>query len=475
MTPMTSCQPFRATKIICTIGPATESPEKLRELMKAGANVFRLNMSHSSADWVREISLRIRHLAAELRVNVATLFDLQGPSIRTGDLDTPYDLKPGDRIEFRIGDAAPGLDYSTTVNYEGLVEDVHAGDTMVVDNGGLLMRILEVRPDRVVCEAMTEGRFGSRRHINLPGVALRLPALTDKDLNDLETAISCDADYIAMSFVRSADHIRELRAHIERLGGQARIMAKIEDRQAVSHIDSIILAADVIMVARGDLGIEVNIEELPVIQRHIITQCLRLGRRCVVATHMLESMITQPTPTRAEVTDVSNAIYEQFDAVTLSGETTVGHFPERCVEVLDLIARRMETTESLNLAGNAVLDGDRQKIIRSAVGLADSVEEACLIIFTRRGTTAIQASLLRPANSPIYAFSNDPASVRHLALARGVQAFETNFFRDPEQMLANAFDILKQRCLVRDGQPVVIMGDSLQGELLADSIIFMRV
>lgn len=472
---MNDCQPFRATKIICTVGPATESPDRLRELMESGASVFRLNMSHSSAEWVREISMRIRHLAAQLKVNVATLFDLQGPSIRTGDLDAPYDLKTGDRIELRIDQALPELHYSATVNYEGLVEDVHQGDTMVVDNGGILLRILEVRDDRVICEVLTEGHFGSRRHINLPGVILRLPALTDKDLADLETAVACDADYIAMSFVRSAEHIHELRAHIERLGGQAQIVAKIEDRQAVSHLDSIILASDVVMVARGDLGIEVNIEELPVIQRHIVTQCLRLGRRCVVATHMLESMTTQPTPTRAEVTDVSNAIFEQFDAVMLSGETSVGHFPKRCVEVLDLIARRMERTEGLDLACQAVLDGDRQKIIRSAVSLADSIEEACLIIFTRRGTTAIQASLLRPATSPIYAFSNDPVAVRHLALARGVHAFETNFFRDPEQMLANAFDTLKEQCLVRDGQPVVVMGDSLQGELLADSIIFMRV
>ncbi len=472
---MNPCQPFRSTKISCPIGPATEAIEMISRLMEAGANVFRLNMSHSSHEWVKDVSNRIRLAANNLNVNVATLFDLQGPSIRTGTLEKPYDLQIGDRIEFTLENATPKLPYSTTVNYEGLIEDVQEGNTIVVDNGGILMRVESIDSDRVTCEVLTEGTFGSRRHINLPGVVLRLPALTEKDKGDIQCAIECDADYIAMSFARSSKHIRELRSEIERLGGHSQIIAKIEDQQAVTNIDSIILAADVIMVARGDLGIEINIEELPVIQRRIIKHCLKLGRRCVVATHMLESMITQPTPTRAEVTDVSNAVFEQFDAVMLSGETTVGHFPVRCVEMLDTISRRTEKTGGLNLAASAELEGDRQKIVRSAIDLADSIENACIIIFTRRGLTAIQASLLRPKNSPIYAFSNDPIVVRQLALARGVSAFETNFFRDPEQMIESAFDTLKEHCLIRNGQPVVIMGDSLQGELLADSIIFMRV
>lgn len=473
---MTACQnTFRSTKIIATIGPATESPEILSQLMDAGANVFRLNMSHATHKWVSEISTRIRLIAEEKNINIATLFDLQGPSIRTGTLKKPFDLKTGDQIEFRIRDAKPHIPYSTTVNYEGLLEDVQQGNTMVVDNGSILMTIENIEKDRITCKVLTEGTFGSRRHINLPGVALRLPALTEKDIQDIECATACDADYIAMSFARSAKHIGELRSKIEHFGGHAQVIAKIEDQQAITNIDSIILAADVIMVARGDLGIEVNIEELPILQRRIIKHCMNLGRRCVVATHMLESMITQPTPTRAEVTDVSNAVYEQFDAVTLSGETTIGHFPVRCVEMLDTIARRTERTGGINLAAMTKLNGDRQKIVRSAVDLADSIEEASIIVFTRRGNMAIQASLLRPKNSPIYAFSNDPIVVRQLALARGVSAFETNFYRDPEQMISSAFEALKTHNLLCNGQPVVVMGDSLQGELLADSIIFMRV
>ena len=418
----------RATKIICTIGPATDTSDMLGQLIEAGANVFRLNMSHSKHDWVREVVFRIRRKAAELKANVAILFDLQGPSIRTGDLLEPYHLKKGDTVEIRLGTAKPELPFSTTVNYDGLLQDVQAGHTMVVDNGGILMRIAEVRPDRLICDVLTEGVFGSRRHINLPGVALRLPALTEKDLADLAVAVECETDYVAMSFVRDAAHIAQLREHIDNLGGKAQIVAKIEDQQAVRHIDDIILAADVIMVARGDLGIEVSIEELPIIQRRIVRHCHRLGRRCIVATHMLES-----------------------------------------------IAHRMECSGNLNFAASAILNGDRQKATKAAISLADSVENACLIVFTRRGLAATQAAVLRPERAAIFAFSNDPVVVRQLALARDVTAFESPFLKDPARMISTALDLLKEKGLISSGQPVVIQGDSLQGELLADSIIFMRV
>lgn len=471
---MTDFHSTCATKIICTVGPATDSAEMLGKLIEAGANVFRLNMSHSKHDWVREVVFKIRRKAAEMQANVGVLFDLQGPSIRTGELAEPYQLKAGDHLEFRLQTAEAKLDYSTTVNYDGLLQDVSEGNTIVVDNGNLLMKVEQVQSDRITCKVLTDGVFGSRRHINLPGVALRLPALTEKDLADLEVAVECETDYVAMSFVRSAEHVTELRKHIENLHGRAQIVAKIEDQQAIRHIDDIIIAADVIMVARGDLGIEVSIEELPIIQRQILENCHRLGRRCIVATHMLESMITQPTPTRAEVTDVSNAIFEQADAVMLSGETSVGLYPTRCVEVLKSIANRMEKEGRLHFEDQAILSGDRQKATKAAISLADSVEGSALIVFTRRGLAATQASVLRPKHTPIYAISNDPVVVRQLSLARGVTAFESPFLKDPERMIAAAIELLKEKGLITSGQPVIIQGDSLQGELLADSIIFMR-
>jgi len=444
------------------------------KLIEAGANVFRLNMSHGKHDWAREMVFRVRKKAAELGANVAVLFDLQGPSIRTGELEEPYSLKPNDLIEFRLRSAEAKIEYSTTVNYEGFMEDVSVGDTLVVDNGALLMKVVEASKERIVCSVIVGGHFGSRRHINLPGVVLRLPALTEKDHADLQVALECEADYVAMSFVRDASHVQELRRLIEEGGGNAQIIAKIEDQQAVRNIDDIILAADVIMVARGDLGIEVHVEELPIIQRRIVRHCHRLGRRVIVATHMLESMISQPTPTRAEVTDVSNAIFEQCDSVMLSGETSVGLHPVRCVEALDRIAHRMERSGSLNLSSQALLNSDRHKIIKAAVTLADSVLNGRLVVFTRRGITAVQASVLRPERAPIFAFSNDPKVVRMLALARGVTAFESPFLKDPTRMIAAALDLLKERNLVAEGQPVIIVSDSLQGELIADSILFMR-
>ncbi len=465
---------LRATKIICTLGPATESVEMLQKLIRAGANVFRLNMSHGKHDWAREVVFRIRQTAADLKANVAVLFDLQGPSIRTGELEEPYDLETDDKIEFRLRGTESALKYSTTINYDGLIEDVSAGDTMVVDNGALLMKVDETLPDRIVCTVIVGGTFGSRRHINLPGVVLRLPALTEKDLSDLEVAVECEADYVAMSFVRDAKHIAELRQHISNLGGSCQIIAKIEDQQAVRHIDDIIVAADVIMVARGDLGIEVNVEEMPIIQRRIVRHCHRLGRRVIIATHMMESMITQPTPTRAEVTDVSNAVYEQADAVMLSGETSVGLHPVRCVEALDRITRRIERTGGINLGENAVLTSDRQKTVKAAIQLADSVVNSRLVVFTRRGITAVQAAVLRPERTHIFAFSNDPNVVRLLALARGVTAFESPFLRDPSRMIDAALGILKDHGHLEKGQPVIIVSDSLQGDLLADSILFLH-
>lgn len=465
---------LRATKIICTLGPATDSSEMLKKLINAGANVFRLNMSHGKHDWAREVVFRVRQAAYELKKSVAILFDLQGPSIRTGDIEEPYELESGDKIEFRLRSSDAQLDYSTTINYEGLIEDVSAGDTLVVDNGALIMKIDEKLPDRIICSVVEGGTFGSRRHINLPGVILRLPPLTEKDLADLAVAVECDTDYIAMSFVRDAAHIRELRKHIADLGGNCQIIAKIEDQQAVRHIDDIILAADVIMVARGDLGIEVNVEEMPIIQRRIVRHCHRLGRRVIIATHMMESMITQPTPTRAEVTDVSNAVYEQADAVMLSGETSVGLHPVRCVEALDRITRRIERTGGINLGEISVLKSDRQRVLKAAIQLADSVPNSRLAVFTRRGVTAIQAAVLRPERTHIFAFSNDPKVVRLLALARGVTAFEAPFLRDPERMIEASMEILREHGHLEDGQPIIAISDSMHGDRMVDNIMFIH-
>ena len=463
----------RKTRIICTLGPATDSDEKLEALILAGANVFRLNMSHAAHEWVRDICPRIRAISDRLSSHTSILCDLQGPSIRTGDLEEPLDLKKGDTVEFRKRDAEATVPLSTTVNYDGLMGDVSVGDRLIVDNGGFLMRIKEVNATSVLCEVQTEGEMGSRRHINLPGVRLNLPALTKKDHLDLALACDVGCDFIAGSFVRDADHVRQLRGAMIERGGDAKIISKIEDQEAVKNIDDIISESDVIMVARGDLGIEVNIEELPIIQRKIVKRCLRLGTRVIVATHMLESMISNPLPTRAEVTDVSNAVFEEADSVMLSGETSVGKYPVECVEILNRIATRIERSGGLGYGADALLRTERQKTVRSAVQLADSIPDARLVVFTRRGFMPVQAALLRPY-SLIYAFAPEASICRQVSFGRGVTARRIDFSDNPEDTLATAVEMLKKEHDVEPGTPLVVISDMTQKGTVVDSVLLVH-
>ncbi|YCM45199.1 pyruvate kinase [Verrucomicrobiaceae bacterium 227] len=461
---------MRKTRIICTLGPATESAEMLRLMMDAGADVFRLNMSHAQHDWCREIVPRIRKISAESGRTVGILFDLQGPSIRTGDVEGKIELKKGDHVEFRQEGLEASIEKSTTVNYPGLMGDVSEGDDLTVDNGELLMKVHRLAHDRLICEVITPGRMGSRRHINLPGVRLNLPALTEKDHADLRVAAECRADFVAGSFVRDAGHVRELRAALKAEGGFAQIVSKLEDQEAMKHLDDIIVESDVIMVARGDLGIEVHVEELPIIQRRIVKRCHELGRRVIVATHMLESMIQNPTPTRAEVTDVSNAVYEETDAIMLSGETTVGKYPVRCVELMDRVSRRIERSGSLGYGKLAPLKSEKQKTIAAAIGLADSISGALLVVFTRSGMTANQAALLRP-RSPIFAFTPDPTVCRALTLSRGVRPFEVTFDQRPRDTISAAVAILRHQRDIQPGTALVIVSDIMHENNAVESII----
>jgi pyruvate kinase len=322
---------MRKTKIICTLGPATEKSEVLRQLIEQGSDVFRLNMSHATHDWVRKIVPRVRMLAQKAGRSVAVLVDTQGPAIRTGDLETNLHLKPGDILEFTVPGAKSKERYSVDVNYPGFADDVKVGNTILVDNGLIKLLVLDKGRNRVRCKVLTRAILGSRRHINLPGVHVNLPSLTKKDLADVSLGVEMGADFIGLSFVREKSDIEQLRKLLSRKKSKAQIVAKIEDQLAVRSIDKMIESADVIMVARGDLGIECPMEELPIIQRRIVKNCLRLGKPVIIATQLLESMITNPMPTRAEITDVANAVFEQADALMLSGETTIGRYPIECV------------------------------------------------------------------------------------------------------------------------------------------------
>ncbi len=461
---------MRKTKIICTLGPATEKTEVLRQLIQKGSDVFRLNMSHATHDWVRDIVPRIRMLAQKAGRPVALLLDTQGPAIRTGDLKANLHLKPGDVLEFTVCGAKSKERYSVDVNYRGFAADVRVGNTILVDNGLIKLLVLDKGKNRVRCKVLTHGILGSRRHINLPGVHVNLPSLTRKDLADISLGVEMGADFIGLSFVREKSDIEQLRKLLSREKSKAQIVAKIEDQLAVRSIDQMIESTDVIMVARGDLGIECPMEDLPIIQRRIVKNCLRLGKPVIIATQLLESMIKNPLPTRAEITDVANAVFEQADAVMLSGETTIGRYPVECVEVLRRVAVRIERSGGAGYAENALLENTRQKMVASAVELANSIRDSKLVVFTLQGRMARYASNLRPQRAPIFAFTPSEEVYRQLALYWGTFTACIDFADGPDKAIATAEKLLRKNKWAAPGDRIVIVSDVRMGRAMVDSI-----
>jgi len=470
-----SSEPMRKTKIICTLGPATESAEVLREMILAGANIFRLNMSHARHDWVRRVVQTIRQVSSDLDIVTGILLDTQGPAVRTGDLPSKLNLKIGDIIDLTVRGERSEEEYSVDVNYDGLVDDVSVGDTVLVDNGVIHMKVLSKDHRHIRCEVLTPGLLGSRRHINLPGVRVNLPPLTEKDLEDIELGVSVGVDFVALSFCREAADIEALRRVLRESGSSARVIAKIEDQSAVRLVADIIQASDAVMIARGDLGVECPMEELPIIQRRILKKCIHFGKPVIVATHMLESMIENPVPTRAEITDVANAVFEQADAVMLSGETSVGKYPVQCVKVLDRVARRIERSGGAGYAADALIESNRQKTVQSAVVLANAFENSKLLVFTRSGKNARYAAHMRPANAPIFAFSPDEQTVHQLTLNWGTMPIHMPFGIDPAHTIADAEKRLEAGGYVSTGDQLVIVSDVLAGDERFDSIQLRRV
>ncbi|MFZ1221263.1 MAG: pyruvate kinase [Chthoniobacterales bacterium] len=456
--------------MICTLGTAKEKTETLRQLLREGADIFRLNMSHAKHPWVREIVPRIRQIAAEISRPVAILLDTQGPAIRTGELTSKLKLKPGDILEFTVRGAKSEEKYSVDVNYAGLVDDISVGDVMLVDNGVMRLLVLKKKRNRIRCKVLTEGVLGSRRHINLPGVRVNLPPLTEKDLEDVALGVELKVDFVALSFARKKSDLQELRRVLKKAKSRARVIAKIEDQSAVRHIGQMIDAADVVMIARGDLGIECPMEELPIIQRKIVKRCLQIGKPVIVATHMLESMIENPVPTRAEITDVANAVYEQADAIMLSGETSTGRYPVECVKVFDRVARRIERSGGAGYGKDAILEDARQKTCAAAVVLANSLARANLVVFTHHGTMARYVSNLRPENAPIFAFTPNEEVFRQIVISWGVHPIMLEFADDPHVTIETAIKYLRQKRLTHPGDNLVILSDMLGGRDKVDSV-----
>jgi len=450
---------MRKTKIICTLGPATDKPEIIRQLIARGADVFRLNMSHAQHGWVRQIVPQIRNLAAHASRPIGILMDTQGPAIRTGVVKQPIELKKGDLLEFTLHGAKKTQKTSVEVNYDKFADDVNVGDTVLVDNGLIKLTVVEKKKNRVICRVITPAPLGSRRHINLPGVHVSLPAMTKKDIADVSLGAQLAVDFVALSFVRKADDLAEMRDLLARKKSKACVLAKIEDQSAVESIEDIIKAADLVMVARGDLGIEVPMEELPLIQRRIVKSCIRLGKPVLVATHMLESMITNRIPTRAEITDVANAVFEQADAIMLSGETSTGQHPVECVEVLNRVATRIERSGGAGYAQDAILEDARQKVVASAVVLANSLPRSKLVVFTRHGRMARNTSNLRPEHATVFAFTPSEAVRQQLSICWGVCAQRIEFSEDPNETIETAAKFLHEQKLVSRGDNLVVISD----------------
>jgi pyruvate kinase len=333
------------------------------------------------------------------------------------------------------------------------------------------MKVLAKDGRKVQCEVLTEGKLGSRRHINLPGVKVSLPALTSKDIADVKLGLELGVDFIALSFVREARDIMQLR---ELFGDRAihpLVIAKIEDQQALQNLEAIVRQADGVMVARGDLGIEMPYEELPIIQRRIVKTCLRLGRPVIVATHMLESMIGSPMPTRAEVTDVANAVFEQADAIMLSGETTVGKYPLQCLEVFDRIARRIERSGGANFLDQAQMTTPREKLVKSAAVMANELKAEAILVCTRHGHMARDTGWQRPRYSPIYALCPNNDVARRLTLIWGVTPLVVAFdLINPENTVEIALKTLCQEGRLHPGNTVVIISSILVGEQIVDAV-----
>jgi pyruvate kinase len=455
---------MRKTKIICTVGPATSNYEMLKELYEAGMNIIRLNMSHATHKWADRMIDHIVELNKETTYPVGILLDTQGPEIRTSVLENDLNLKTGDEISISVRDGVDVEESSFRINYDELIDTVNVGDKITVDNGLINLEVLEKNTPIMRCKVIDGGVLGSKKHVNLPGIRVNLPSMTSKDKEDILFAMEREVDFIALSFVREAKDILELRSLMEITNAKKartmKVIAKIEDQQGLRNLEEIIKVSDGIMVARGDLGVEIDLAELPNVQRRIVRLCAEHGRRVIVATHLLESMIDNPIPTRAEVTDVANAVYEEADAVMLSGETTVGKYPVRCVKFLNDIALASERKRGLRFTANLSKDSDKEHLAANAVELADDMRVKGIVVVTRHGIMANYVTDAHPG-TPIFAFTNIGVTRRLMTLNRNLYPFKIEFSTDPEETLGRAFEELKEKAGFESGDTVVVISDLL--------------
>ena len=456
---------MRRTKIVATLGPASSSYEMIEALSEAGVNIFRLNFSHGTHESQGELIKKVKRLNQKSPKSHAILLDTKGPEIRSGDLKVPLNVKKGDRLIFSPN---PG-DFEQTgkigVNYDEFVSDVEVGEAVLLDSGVINLTVLEKTNTDVICEVHDEGVITSRRHINIPGKDVSLESITEKDWADIKFGVEMGVDIIALSFVRKSDEILELKNFLKTQNAKIEVMAKIESFEATRHLGTICEAADALMVARGDLGAEVPFEQVPKLQREMLETAAKYGKPVIVATHMLESMIENPVPTRAEVSDVSTAVWQRADATMLSGESANGEYPVKSVETM---ARIAETTESEFLETRPLKDltinSDRGVFAKTACQMAQTEKEiSAIIVITRSGDTARRVARFRP-RVPIFAFTNEPATRRKVGLNWGTEAFRIEFSSTPQTTITRARDAFIKKYPEWKGKKYVLVSDFLVDE-----------
>ena len=451
---------MKKTKIVCTMGPNTDNREIMKELALNGMDVARFNFSHvDHAEYRHRLEI-LEIVREELGIPIASLLDTKGPEIRTGKLKDgkKVTLKEGDlytlTTEEIVGDETRGY-----INYAGLAEDVKPGDRILIDDGLIELHVREVNGTDIVCRIENGGELGEKKGVNVPGVRVKLPALTDKDKEDIRFGVDAGFDFVAASFVRNADAIREIRAILDEKGSAMQIIAKIENEEGIENIDSIIEASDGIMVARGDMGVEIPAEKVPHIQKMIIRKCNLACKVVITATQMLDSMIRNPRPTRAEVSDVANAVYEGTDAVMLSGETAMGSYPIEAVRMMSQIAeesekyldymfyqRRKVSAENLRNISNTVC--------YSSVATASDLEAPVIVAPSVSGFTTRMLSKWRP-KALIAGLSPSMTAVRQMQLYWGVKPFHAKRAESTDALLFASVELLKEKGIVKEGEIVV--------------------
>ncbi len=448
----------RRTKIVCTIGPASASPEFVERLAWAGMDAARLNFSHGTRDDHLAVIGAVRHAQDVIGRPLAVIADLQGPKIRIGVLSDPRAVNVGDSLVLAaVGEGAPG---DIEITFPGLADVVQQGTELLIDDGHVRVRVESAGGGRVECRVEVGGLISSGKGVNLPGTPLPIPSLTEKDLADLDFALGNGVDYVALSFVRSAEDVVGLRDRVATARSSARVIAKIEKAEAVSNLDAIVAVSDAVMVARGDLGVEIGVAEVPLIQKRIILAALERGKPVITATQMLESMIHQPEPTRAEASDVANAVLDGTSALMLSGETAVGRYPLEAVAMMNRIARAVEPSLTYRDPSRRPQSGMSEILAHAACDIAEELDVPVIAVPTQSGSTARHVARFRPRR-PIVAASPYPHVLQQLALDWAVVPIVIGDASSIEDLWQRVADAIKDSGLASAGDRVVLTGGTL--------------